>query len=152
MRIRYVCLQYGTVCRERPPLRCSMCLRHPMSRQVRVLVRQSLVAINAINGSRPRLGRFRTIPKRRCLDVLFSLDVSCASLLLQDAALCLHLSLANFNNLVAKRSSDLLKSLVPCLPADGVNKRSETVALSDIVRTYLIVEGLGLGLCLTYGK
>jgi hypothetical protein len=152
MRIRYVCLQYGTVCRERPPLRCSMCLRHPMSRQVRVLVRQSLVAINAIDGSRPRLGRFRTSPQRRCLDIRFRLDVSCASLLLQHAALCLHLSLANFNDLVAKCSSDLFKSLVSCLPADGVNKRSETVALSDIVRTCLMEEGLGLGSGLTYGK
>jgi hypothetical protein len=99
-----------------------------------------------------RHSRVRTSPQRRCLDIRFRLDVSCASLLLQHDALCLHLSLANFNDLVAKCSSDLFKSLVSCLPADGVNRRSETVALSDIVCTCLMEEGLGLGSGLTYGK
>lgn len=44
MRIRYVCLGYGILLQERPLLRCSVCLQHPTSRRVRVLVRQNLVA------------------------------------------------------------------------------------------------------------
>ena len=56
--------------------------------------------------------------------------MSCFSLLLQHAPLSFDFSLANFNDLVAKCSSNLFKSLVSRLPVDGVIICSETVTVS----------------------
>ena len=78
--------------------------------------------------------------------------MSCFSLLLQHAPLSFDFSLANFNDLVAKCSSNLFKSLVSRLPVDGVIICSETVTVSGGFRKCPLLEGLGLGLGLTHGK
>jgi hypothetical protein len=120
MRIRYVCLGYGILLQERPLLRCSMCLQHPVSRQDSYSGKTEYCSTQRHRWKHWR-GRFLTSSQRRCLDIRFPLDVSCASLLFQHVALGLHLSLANFDDLVSKCSSDLFKSLVSCLTVVRVN-------------------------------
>jgi hypothetical protein len=56
-----------------------------------------------------------------CSYIRLRFDMSCVGLFFLFARLSLHLSIANFNNLVAKCSSNLFESLVSCLPIEGVN-------------------------------
>jgi len=53
--------------------------------------------------------------------VRFRFNVPCVGLFFLFARLSLHFSIPNFDNLVAKCSSNLFESLMPCFPAEGVN-------------------------------
>jgi hypothetical protein len=76
--------------------------------------------------------------------------MSRAGLLLQHTRLGLHFSLANFDNLVTKCSSNLLEGLVPCLPVYRISVCLGLGMLLDRCREWLMLIGLGLGLA--HGK
>jgi hypothetical protein len=97
-----------------------MAVLDPTQRQYRLTVRQEVISINSRGESVVLEGSVR-VSNKCCLDCSLRFNMSRVGLLFHLTPISFHISIANLDDLVAKCSSNLFKSLVSCLPVGIVN-------------------------------